>query len=174
MKIIVGSKNPTKIKAVEGAFKVVFAKEKQSFFGYKTPSFVSDQPMTEKETYLGAKNRVNGVLKKYGGDFFVGIEGGCVIKQNKMFAFAWVITSNKKVVGVGKTSMFQLPKEIQTLLESGLELGLADDLVFNRKDSKSKDGAVGILTKGIINRTEYYKGAVIMSLIPFRNKKLSF
>ena len=56
----------------------------------------------------------------------------------------------------------------------GVELGVADDVVFERTNSKKKDGAVGILTHGIINRTKYYKEAVIMSLIPFVNKGLSF
>ena len=42
------------------------------------------------------------------------------------------------------------------------------------KTQKKKDGAVGILTKGNINRTNYYKNAIIMSLVPFVNPKLSF
>ncbi len=75
---------------------------------------------------------------------------------------------------MGKTSLFQLPKEIQKLIEKGVELGEADDIVFKRTNSKHKDGAVGILTKGIIDRSKYYTEAVIMSLLPFINKRLSF
>jgi non-canonical (house-cleaning) NTP pyrophosphatase len=55
-----------------------------------------------------------------------------------------------------------------------VELGVADDLVFKRKNSKKKDGAVGILTRGLVDRSKYYKEAVIMSLVPFINKSLSF
>ena len=84
------------------------------------------------------------------------------------------IKKDKTKKGVGKTSLFQLPKEIQRLVLKGVELGVADDVVFERTNSKKKDGAVGILTHGIINRTKYYKEAVIMSLIPFVNKGLSF
>jgi non-canonical (house-cleaning) NTP pyrophosphatase len=77
-------------------------------------------------------------------------------------------------MGCGKTSFFQLPKKIQNLVENGVELGEADDEVFGRKNSKHKDGAVGILTGGLVDRTSYYKEAVVMSLIPFINNELSF
>ena len=53
-----------------------------------------------------------------------------------------------------------------------MELGEADDFVFKRKNSKKKDGAVGILTNGLIDRRKYYEEAVVMSLIPFLNKNL--
>ena len=53
-------------------------------------------------------------------------------------------------------------------------MGEADDVVFGRSNSKFKDGAIGILTGGLIDRTRYYKEAVVMSLIPFINKDLSF
>jgi len=108
------------------------------------------------------------------GDFCVGIEGGCLKFKNKLFAFAWVVIKNKKSVGYGKTSLFQLPNEIQKLVESGVELGHADDIFFNRENSKQKDGAVGLLTSGLIDRTKYYKEATIMALIPFINKKIDF
>ena len=49
---------------------------------------------------------------------------------------------------------------------------MADDIVFNRKNSKKKDGAIGILTGGLIDRTKYYEEAVALSLIPFLNKSL--
>ena len=104
----------------------------------------------------------------------MGIEGGCSYEDNNLFAFAWAITVSKEKTGCGKTSLFQLPKEIQKLIEQGVELGEADDLVFNRKNSKQKDGAVGILTGGLVDRSKYYKEAVVMSLIPFINKKLTF
>ena len=171
--VLVGSKNPTKINAVYRAFSVVFPKSKIVVLGEKTPSLVSDQPMSCVETKKGATNRVKNITNK-SADYHVGIEGGCSYEGGVLFTFAWVVTLSKKRKGLGKTSLFQLPKEIQTLIEKGVELGEADDVVFKRKNSKHKDGAVGILTKGIINRSKYYTEAVIMSLVPFVNKKLSF
>ena len=170
--VLVGSKNPTKINAVFSAFKEVF-KVPVKVVGLSVSSGVPDQPMSCVETKKGAKNRVK-QLKKNVADFYVGIEGGCSYEDNNLFAFAWAITVSKEKTGCGKTSLFQLPKEIQKLIEQGVELGEADDLVFNRKNSKQKDGAVGILTGGLVDRSKYYKEAVVMSLIPFINKGLSF
>ena len=170
--VLVGSKNPTKTNAVFSAFKEVF-KVPIEVVGLSVSSGVPDQPMSCAETKKGAKNRVK-QLKENNADFYVGIEGGCSYVGKNLFAFAWVVVMSEKKTGYGKTSLFQLPKEIQNLIEQGVELGEADDFVFNRKNSKQKDGAVGILTGGLVDRSKYYKEAVIMSLIPFINKKLNF
>jgi non-canonical (house-cleaning) NTP pyrophosphatase len=69
--------------------------------------------------------------------------------------------------GKAKTSSFVLPHEVSLLVRSGLELGQADDQVFNQKHSKQKNGAVGLLTDNIIDRQEYYKQAIILALVPF-------
>lgn len=53
------------------------------------------------------------------------------------------------------------------LIKKGKELGEADDILFKQTNSKEKQGTVGALTNNIINRTDYYKPAVIFALIPF-------
>lgn len=53
-----------------------------------------------------------------------------------------------------------------------MELGEADDLVFKQTNSKQGRGTVGTLTRDVIQRTEYYKPAVIFALIPFINPEL--
>ena len=171
--ILVGSSNPTKTNSVKQAFNLVYPNVKFKVVGKGVSSGVPNQPMGEKETFLGAKNRAKELITS-DADYYVGIEGGCCFINKRLYAFAWVVTRNKKKFGYGKTSLFQLPKRIQTLVEDGLELGEADDVVFGRSNSKFKDGAIGILTGGLIDRTRYYKEAVVMSLIPFINKDLSF
>ena len=51
--------------------------------------------------------------------------------------------------------------------QDGVELGEATDTVFARVNSKHHDGTVGILTGGLIGRSEYYQHALILALIPF-------
>ena len=119
--ILVGSSNPTKINAVKQAFHLVYPKIKFKVVGKGVSSGVSDQPMGEKETFLGANNRVLGLLKDEA-NYYVGIEGGCCFIDKKLYAFAWVITRDDKKVGCGKTSLFQLPRKIQNLVETGVEL----------------------------------------------------
>mmetsp|Transcript_19881 Transcript_19881/g.28272 ORF Transcript_19881/g.28272 Transcript_19881/m.28272 type:complete len:236 (+) Transcript_19881:80-787(+) len=70
--------------------------------------------------------------------------------------------------GYGKTASFALPDKITELVRhQGMELGQADDLVFNRVNSKKGSGTVGILTNFMINRTEYYVHALKLALIPW-------
>ncbi|MEA2092741.1 MAG: DUF84 family protein, partial [Patescibacteria group bacterium] len=54
----------------------------------------------------------------------------------------------------------------------GKELGEADDIVFQRNNSKQENGAVGILTGDVVDRTKCYTEAVILALIPFKNVNL--
>ena len=95
LNVIVGSKNPTKIKAVSEAFKRVFKKNNVVVSGVSVPSGVSDQPMGSSETKTGAENRLKN-LKTHLADFYVGIEGGCGYEDKTLYAFAWVVVENKK------------------------------------------------------------------------------
>jgi inosine/xanthosine triphosphatase len=172
MRVIVASKNPVKINCTESAFKKAFS-ETINIEGISVPSDVSDQPMTDAETLLGAKNRaINARSAEPNADYWIGIEGG--INQNQegeMHAFAWVYITSSNQEGKAKTASFELPKKIAELVQ-GIELGVADDMVFNRSNSKQKNGAVGILTNDLIDRASYYEPAVILALIPFLNSDL--
>ena len=61
---------------------------------------------------------------------------------------------------------------MKELVKEGMELGKADDLVFNKDNSKQQGGSVGILTQGVVDRNEYYRQAIILALIPFLNENL--
>ena len=58
------------------------------------------------------------------------------------------------------------------LINQGKELGEADDIVFGQSNSKQKNGAVGILTNNIIDRTQFYVEAMVLALIPFLNEDI--
>jgi non-canonical (house-cleaning) NTP pyrophosphatase len=53
-----------------------------------------------------------------------------------------------------------------------MELGVANDMVFNETNSKQKNGAVGLLTHNQIDRVELYRAGVVLALIPFVNQGL--
>ena len=168
MKIIVGSTNPVKINSAKVAFETVFPDEEFEVEGVSVASEVRDQPLSNDETLTGARNRAKNAKDKYEGDYWVGIEGGIEDHENELEAFAWmVVIGADGMEGKAKTSSFVLPHEVSLLVRSGLELGQADDQVFNQKHSKQKNGAVGLLTDNIIDRQEYYKQAVILALVPF-------
>jgi len=179
--IIVASTNPVKIAAARNGFTSMFPNDNLVVKGVSVPSGVSHQPMTSKETEKGALTRAeNARGERPDADFWVGIEGGTSYAEGEsktdkqeMEAFAWVVILSKNgEVGRGKTGTFSLPPKIVALVKQGTELGVADDMVFGEKNSKQKMGAVGLLTNGIINRTEYYAHAVILALIRFKNEKI--
>lgn len=171
-KAIVASKNPVKIDCTRQALTLAYPSDDLAIEGVSVPSGVSDQPMTDKETLQGAINRASNAQKDHQGDFHIGIEGGVADDGQVMTAFAWVVILSNGQVGKARTSTFELPQKIAELVRQGVELGHADDLIFKRDNSKQKDGAVGILTNGIVDRTEYYKQAVLLALIPMLNRAL--
>lgn len=173
MKIIVASLNPVKIRATFLGFQRMFPGTPIDIQGISVPSGVSHQPMTDDETFRGATNRAQqaGRLEP-GSDLWVGIEGGIQIFEKEISSFAWVVVCSQNQTGKGRTSTFFLPEKVAQLIRQGYELGAADDIVFDRHNSKQDNGAVGLLTGDVIDRISLYEQAIIMALIPFKNPEL--
>lgn len=171
--VIVGSKNPVKLDCTNEAFSQAFATE---FLvnGVNAASQVSEQPIGDAETLLGAINRVKNAKMAFPeADYWIGIEGGIANDEFGMNAFAWIYIEDKSgLSGKAKTGTFYLPKGIAQLINSGMELGHADDQFFAKENSKQQGGSVGILTHGVVDRKAYYTQAIILALIPFLNKNL--
>jgi inosine/xanthosine triphosphatase len=167
--VCVGSTNPVKIEAVELAFSEVFKNHTVKCFGINTDSQVSDQPMGNDETLLGAKNRANHAkLLASNNDFFVGIEGGNIrISKTEMETMAWIYVVSKNQHSKARTAGFYLPITTIKLIDQGYELGKADEITFGIENSKQKMGSSGLLTNNIITRSRFYKDAIILALIPF-------
>lgn len=171
--VIIASQNPVKIACVRQAFERCFPEENFAFAGMAAPSGVPDQPMGEEETLLGARNRAQYCREaRPEASYWVGVEGGITDHGDEMEAFAWMAVLSAGKEGKARTANFYLPEAVATLVRQGVELGHADDQVFGRSNSKQGNGAVGILTNGLIDRTAYYEPAVILALIPFMQPEL--
>jgi inosine/xanthosine triphosphatase len=167
-KVIIASKNPVKIEATQVGFQRMFKNESFVFEGVSIPSEVGEQPMSHKETLEGARNRAKNARDQFPNvDYWVGIEGGIQDDEFGMQAFAWIVILSKEKSSQAQTAVFYVPEPIAKMVREGVELGEADDKYFGRSNSKQKDGAVGILTKGEIDRKSYYEHAILMALIPF-------
>ncbi|MGE5541331.1 MAG: inosine/xanthosine triphosphatase [Bacillota bacterium] len=173
-KIVVASHNPVKVDSARMAFEQMFPDETFEIEGVSVPSGVSDQPMTDTETFEGARNRLEVIQKERpNADHWVSFEGGVEDKDGEMEAFAWVLAADTSGrIGKGRTATFILPQAIAELIRSGTELGEASDIVFNEENSKQKSATVGILTDDLITRRAYYVHAAILALIPFKNSNL--
>ena len=169
MKIVVTSHNPVKIQAVRQAFKSQFPKHEFELIPLGVDSGVSDQPMSDKETRQGARNRVEDAkLKIPEADFWVGLEGGLDFFDGHLMAFAWmVIAGSENRISETRSATLPLPPQVQTLVSEGLELGEANDRVFSTLNSKQGGGAFGLLTDGLLTRESIYTQTLILALIPF-------
>lgn len=171
--IVIASKNPVKIEAARIGFSQVFPGVELDVQGVSVPSGVAEQPQTDQETLQGAQNRVEAVRAlRPDADYWAGIEGGIDRVEDGMTAFAWIVIQDKQHTGRARTGAFFLPDQVVVLINQGKELGEADDIVFKRTGSKTENGAIGILTNNIIDRTSLYTPAVIMALVPFINPTL--
>ena len=172
-RIIVASQNPVKTEAAQNGFAQMFPEIKFSVEGVSVPSGVTDQPLSDKETLLGATNRAEAAqIAEPEADFWVGMEGGIAKGEGGMEAFAWMVILSKNQKGMARTAGFFLPPSVTQLIDQGLELGEADDRVFGASNSKQKNGAVGLLTDNVMVRATLYTPAIILALIPFKNQEL--
>jgi inosine/xanthosine triphosphatase len=172
--IVVASQNPVKIQAVVHGFQRMFYGLELAVQTISVPSGVSSQPRSNAETLRGAVNRAMEAARQLPqADFWVGIEGGVEETENgEMVAFAWVAVCDSHQMGRGRTGTFYLPPRVTELILQGKELGEADDIVFGRTNSKQENGAVGLLTGDVIDRAQLYEHAVVLALIPFKNRGL--
>lgn len=164
----VGSENPVKINCVTEAVAEYWPTAQVT--GVRTDSRVSAQPASDEEMYTGALNRARESLAKVPvADFGVGIEGGILDTSAGMWAYAWVVVTDKTgAVGKGQTGRFMLPEGVARMIrEEGIELGEADDRFFGRSNSKQQEGAIGILSDERITRLQLYRSAVIFALLRF-------
>ena len=172
-KIVVASKNPTKINAALNGFREMFPNEAFETIGISVPSGVSDQPMGNEETYQGAYNRVQGAKSAMpDADYWVGIEGGNIAENDEMEVMAWVIILSDDQMGKARTAGFYLPPKVVELVNEGYELGHADDIAFGVENSKQTGGSSGLLTDNVMTRIRFYTPAVILALIPFKKGRL--
>jgi len=177
MKVLIGSRNPVKIEAAKEIFSKYFGQVKVT--GIEVSSKVSTQPIDE-ETFEGAKNRALELKKlnqqkNLGADFFVGIEGGITKLYSKWFALGvGCVIDNQGRVGYGVSPYFELPESIIDQLFSGNELSQVMEKISGKDNIRQKEGAIGFLSKGMMDRKNLYIHSLIAALVPFLNKELYF
>lgn len=154
LKIGIGSKNEVKIKACRRAFEKVFP------ISIKVKGINSGdyQPFND-DIEKGAISRARNAIKEM--DYGVGIEAG--IKWNEVareyFGIQYCSIIDKTgYITWGHSSGFTYPKKIIEEVRKGKSVGE----VIEAKE----EGAIGYLSKGIINREDITERAVLMALLP--------
>ncbi len=173
IRLVIASNNPVKVRAALAGFGRVFPGAEFETHTLSVPSGVPEQPFGNAETLQGALNRAQAARQAVSdADYWIGIEGGVEQDGPDLCAFAWIAICSPTLTGRGRTGTFTLPPRVAELVRQGMELGEADDVVFNRSNSKQENGAIGILTHNLLDRAGLYEQAVVLALVPFMNPDL--
>jgi len=172
VKIVVASRNPVKLGATEQAFATLFPGATLEMLSADVDSGVSDQPKSDEETRVGSRNRAMAASDALPeADYWVGLEGGVEVIDEQLMAFAWMaIRGTDGRIGEARSATLPLPPAVKELVDSGMELGDANDKVFSTINSKQGGGAYGLLTNGLYTRESIYTQTLIIALTPFVNE----
>jgi inosine/xanthosine triphosphatase len=167
----VGSKNPVKLAAARAVIGRVASGARVE--SVSVESTVRDQPFGDEETITGALARARGAREAVGGQLGIGIEGGVVDANGSMRTCAWAavvdVTGRE---GVGGSLAMPLPQVVAELVRNGVELGEAMDRLTGERNTKQHQGAVGILTAGLVNRQAAYEVILAYALARFLTPEL--
>lgn len=168
MKIVVASKNPTKVDAVKELILDYPHLKNAVINGNEVETGVSDQPKSLDETVQGAMNRAKNVFNNC--DYSFGIESGLMAVPNTKTGFMDVCVCaifDGKQIHLGLSSAWEAPEIVVQHIQNGMNMNdaaLKAGLTQN-PNVGSAQGLVGIVTKGRLNRKEYTKQAVLTALI---------
>lgn len=167
--VVVGSTSPAKRLAVTDALRRLYGRPVDVLTVAADPG-VPAQPWGEEETRTGALNRARGALQLApNARLAIGIEAGVSAETGwPLWTFAWIVAlSQDGVMGAARSATFGVPERLAAGVRSGLELGDALDEAYGSVRAKDGPGAVGILTRGLLDRPELYASAVLLALLPW-------
>ena len=186
IRIAVGSKRAPKVEAVRQALKslgpLLRANANFEVTGFEVATGVSHTPLSREELMAGARGRCEAVRRVSGegneAAYFVGLEGGLdVVRENgRRLAFlqSWAFVADAGGRGFyGQSGAILLPEALAAeVLDRCAELSQAMEAFSGKTGVRDAQGAWGVLTKGLIDRQESFRIAVISAFAPFFNAEM--
>lgn len=176
MVVAAGSQNPVKVSAIREVFQRAFSGTDIEIVERRVASEVSEQPFDE-ETIRGAINRSRNALKGTGAHYGVGIEAGLFFNSTLgryLDVQYCAIIDRNDMITVGHGAGFSYPDEVISAVldgkKDGITIGDAMKIVYGKEEIGRKEGAVGFLSRGLLNRKELTEHAIITALIPRINR----
>ena len=170
MKVNVGSQNKAKVWAVAEILEEYEHLKDAQVDGIAVGSGVSAQPKSLDETITGAKNRARDAYQNCA--YAVGIESGLMhVPQSKSgymdVCVCAIYDGNEYHIGLSSAWEFPDRSVTNLMVIDSLDMSEAITKAGYTKNPNigSEEGAIGILTKGRIDRKEYTKQALRMALI---------
>lgn len=168
MRIHVGSLNPVKVRAVRSAARRLFGRSVR-VSGMDVDSGVAPQPVSLGETLRGARRRA--AAARAGADLGVGVEAGLFRLEGVAHnATVCAVTDGRRTT-VGLGPMFELPDfAVRMILRGDLELGEALARKLGIPNPAREGGAIGVLTRGAVGRSDLVRLAALMALTPWASR----
>src|ERR1044071_3768952 len=143
---------------------------------------LAGMPPNDTQLRRGARNRAEAVremLEAEGkpADFYVGLEGGfhsiTFDGERRTFLHGWAYVTDGARGYFGHAPAVTVPSSIVARVErTGRELGEVIDAVAASKDVRSREGAWGVLSKGLLTRAMSFETALVAAFAPFYNARL--
>src|SRR5699024_462945 len=144
MNIVIGSKNKTKIAAVETVFPNAFV------HSVDAPSDVSNQPIGDEEPRLGAMNRAYYAQRKKSKSIGIGLDGGVMYVKYQLYLCKWGALQTEKVnVYTAAGARIAIPYEFKAQIKEGYELAELMSVFTDKKDIRNQEGAIRIFTNDL-------------------------
>ncbi len=171
MKVIIGSNNLPKRLAVERAFNGVYPDTYILISTVSADSGVSSHPLSGTESLTGALNRAASArILDPDADFYVGIEGGLLIVDDRVWEIGWVAIVNAKgETYTGISAGIELRGEFLKAIRSGKELNDVLSENCNIDNAGGTNGFYGLATDDLVTREQAYVQAVVFALAPFKH-----
>ncbi len=165
MEVTVGSENPAKATAVSRALE----RYGPTVTAVGVDSGVAEQPRSVAETVTGAENRARRAHAATGADYGVGLEGGVarIDGAPEPSLIMWAAVTDGESIGRGGGPTVPLPDPVVARLEDGAELGPVMDGLVDADGLARHEGAIGVLTDDLIDRTRALESAVAVAFGPF-------
>lgn len=162
LSVAVGSNNPVKVEAVRCIMERIYGNVR--VIAVSVNSNVPDQPWGT-ETVQGARNRAMAALMD--NDLSVGVEAGVFERYDGLYDIQHCVVIDKHGrVTYGAGPAFRYPDKVADLVRSGNTVGDAVMAVFHVRDQGDAEGAIGILTQGLMNRKQLTEQAVMAAMVP--------
>lgn len=160
----IGSTNPVKVAAAREVLRRVYGRVGR-VEGLDVESGVGEQPWGDEETLRGALSRAEAALEAVEARLGVGMEAGLVEVGGDVFICAWcVILHRDGRRGVAGGANLLLPPRVARLVRDGAELGPAMDALTGLDNTKEGPGAIGILTRGHLDRQSSYEHLLTLAM----------
>lgn len=151
MKIAIGSCNKVKVQAVCNAAEGTGCQ----VVSCAAQSSVSEQPIGEEETRLGAVMRAKDCLLKTDAEVGIGIEGGVFFWNDEVYLCHWgALVDRQEKLYVTNSPILLLPRHYKEDLLQGRNLDCVMHMHTGIESLGKKQGAIGYFTNNRLTRED--------------------